>query len=1220
MSLKKKIATILLLIMAISSLMFFAVFKLIVFESFVQIENSRTIDDMHRCFSALNIELKHLDNFVHDWSSWDSAYTFASEQNQGFIDENLGLTVFLDQGLSLIHVYNADSEIVWGKTYDLETKEEIPLDLVQELGPALFSRLVSQKDPARFTSGIILTGIGPLLVSAHPILTSENKGPGNGTMVMGRLFSQETIDLLSEMSTVELKAWSVRDDEIPEEAKGLVDVLNDLQPVRIVHASSDIIHAYSLIRDIDGQPAIIVKATFPRLITQKGTRAYMVGMMFILGTGLLVFLSISAIFGGYVLRPIGRLTENALAISGASQKPVRSDTGRNDEIRVLSKAFEAMVDHLSTSKELYTKLVNTIPDIIVRTDLRGQILFVNDYTLEISGYSREEIEGQNMLMFVPAEDHDRLMKNVSLMMEGQIGPKEYTLIMKDGTRVPFEVNGEVLRSEDGTPFGMVNVCRDISERRRTVEALIESEEKYRQLAETAHDYIVTVDSSFRITYANTVVLQAAGDMDLIGMNLLDFTPEELHDFQKEIMRKRMEGFSDMLSFEWEVLHPDGKFRTFDIKSTLLTDKGKPSGVMFIARDITQRKETENAVRKSEERYRTIFESTATANILVGKDSTILVANNDFAALCGYTKEELEDKISWHAFIHRDDLEKMKNYHEMRRVDPASAPSTYEFRAINREGETLKLLLSTAVIPGTDESIVSMIDITEWKRSEQAKIESEARFEQLAELLPETVYEADINGVFTFVNHTGFDKFGYVQDDIARNLTVFEMIIPADHPRMIETYKKLIRGESVGLSEYTAITKDGDTFPALVHATAIFRDGKPVGHRGFIVDISEKKKMENQLVRAQKMESIGTLAGGIAHDFNNLLMGILGNISLILFQIDEKDPIHDRLKSVEELVQRGSDLTKQLLGFARGGKYEVKPTDLGALVEQSSELFGRAKKEISIHHVTQEDLWSVEVDQGQIEQVILNIFMNAWFAMPHGGDLFISEENVELDGIDVSPYEIAPGRFVKVTITDTGTGMDEATKSRIFEPFFSTRERGRGTGLGLASAYGIVKNHGGFIHVESEKDKGSSFMIYLPASDKMIEIIYKAPEEVSRGEETILVIDDEEMILEISSKMLEELGYKVISASGGEKGVHLYKENKDRIDLVILDMIMPDFSGKDSFEAIRRINPAAAVLLSSGYSLDSQAKEIMARGCRGFIQKPFTLASLSKKLREVLDRQ
>jgi CheY-like chemotaxis protein len=337
-------------------------------------------------------------------------------------------------------------------------------------------------------------------------------------------------------------------------------------------------------------------------------------------------------------------------------------------------------------------------------------------------------------------------------------------------------------------------------------------------------------------------------------------------------------------------------------------------------------------------------------------------------------------------------------------------------------------------------------------------------------------------------------------------------------------------------------------------------------------------------------------------------------------LDENNQLCEQLKNVQEYVQRGSDLTKQLLGFARGGKYEIKPTHLGEFIRRSSEIFGRTKKEIHIHHKVQDDLWPVEVDRGQMEQVLLNLYVNAWQAMPIGGDLYLSVENVKLNEMDVSPHDIAPGEFVKVSVADTGIGMDDATKARVFEPFFTTKELGRGTGLGLASAYGIIKNHGGFITVESKKDLGTSFMIYLPASKKEVEDECVSKGEVKKGRETILLIDDEDMILDIGAKMLERLGYKVITATGGRQGLEIYEKNRDKIDLVILDMIMPDFGGKKTFENLRRINQFVRVLLSSGYSLNSQAEEIMQSGCKGFIQKPFTMVELSNKIREILDEQ
>ncbi len=379
-------------------------------------------------------------------------------------------------------------------------------------------------------------------------------------------------------------------------------------------------------------------------------------------------------------------------------------------------------------------------------------------------------------------------------------------------------------------------------------------------------------------------------------------------------------------------------------------------------------------------------------------------------------------------------------------------------------------------------------------------------------------------------------------------------------------------------------------------------------------------METQLQVAQKFEALGTLAGGIAHDFNNLLMGIQGNASLSLLDIDQSHLEYERLKQIEQLVQSGTELTGQLLGFAKGGKYEVKPSDLNRIIKKTIDMFARTMKEIHIHVTGQEDVWTVEIDRGQIEQVLLNLFVNASQAMPGGGDLYLNTENFIIDKIYNNPFAAVAGKYVKVSVTDTGVGMDDATRKRIFDPFFTTRKMGRGTGLGLASAYGIIKNHGGFINVYSEKGQGTTFNIYLPASNKKIKRERDVQRKILKGNETILVVDDEEVIIDVTGRMLDMLGYDLHIARSGKEAIEIYTKESDQIHAVILDLIMPDMGGRETFKALRSINPSVRVLLSSGYSADGQASEILSHGCNGFIQKPFTLSALSQKLREILDNE
>ena len=397
-----------------------------------------------------------------------------------------------------------------------------------------------------------------------------------------------------------------------------------------------------------------------------------------------------------------------------------------------------------------------------------------------------------------------------------------------------------------------------------------------------------------------------------------------------------------------------------------------------------------------------------------------------------------------------------------------------------------------------------------------------------------------------------------------------------------------------------------------------RSGDIGGLIMFTEVVTEKKRLEDQLRQSQKMESIGTLAGGIAHDFNNLLMGIQGRASLISIDLKPSHPHAEHIKAIEDSIRGGTNLTKQLLGFARGGKYEVRPIDINELLLESATMFGRTKKEIHIYTKLQNQPPVVAADRRQIEQVLLNLYINAWQAMPDGGELYLETKIVTLDDAYCKPYKVKPGRYAKVSVTDTGIGMDESTCQQIFDPFFTTKDKNRGTGLGLASAYGIVKNHVGIITVNSQVGQGTKFNIYLPITGKKIYKEVPIRTRLVKGSETILLVEDEEMVSQVGQALLERLGYRVIVAKDGKQAVDTIVKKGDGIDLVILDLIMPEMGGDKAFDLIREIKPAMPVILSSGYSLNAQANAIMRRGCNEFIQKPFTISKLSQKVRKILD--
>ena len=629
------------------------------------------------------------------------------------------------------------------------------------------------------------------------------------------------------------------------------------------------------------------------------------------------------------------------------------------------------------------------------------------------------------------------------------------------------------------------------------------------------------------------------------------------------------------------------------------------------------------------------------------------------------------------------------------------------------------------------------------RSEAAQKESEEKYKELANSLPQIVFETDENGMITFANQNAFDIFGYSQADLANGLNALDMLVPQDRERALENIGNVLNGEKLGSVEYTSQRVDGSEFPVMIYANRILREDKPVGLRGIIIDlteqkcsekllresevrfrtaleanpdpvviydvegnvnffnhafskvfgwtlekckgkkmdmfvpeknwpetkqmietvmagknvlatetcrytkdgkiipvvisgsiyydrngksegsvinlrdISEQKRLQAQLQMAQKIEAIGTLAGGIAHDFNNLLMAIQGNVSLMLLDTDESHPQYSALMSIEDRIQSGSKLTGQLLGYARKGKYELKPVNPNHVIQETAETFGRMRKDISIHKNFSPDLYEIQADSGQMEQVLLNLFVNAADAMPAGGKLSLTSENVTHEDMKNGVYNPQPGIYVKLTIADTGTGMDKKIQERIFDPFFTTKEMGRGTGLGLASASGIIENHGGYITVKSKKNRGTVFNIYLPAIREKHPGKKEPDNQIVSGSGTILLVDDEEMVLDVNVKVLEKLGYSVLEAKSGEEAVSAYRENKDEIDMVILDMVMPGMNGGEVYDIIKEINKDVKVLLSSGHSMDGQAQQILQRGCDGFLQKPYRMGEVSGKLREIL---
>jgi len=645
--------------------------------------------------------------------------------------------------------------------------------------------------------------------------------------------------------------------------------------------------------------------------------------------------------------------------------------------------------------------------------------------------------------------------------------------------------------------------------------------------------------------------------------------------------------------------------------------------------IAERKQIEQHLEDTNKFLHNILDSSLSISIVsTDLEQNVLFWNKGAENIFGYTAEEIVGKHTIKVLY--PDVEVRQQVDEIRSLIQKEKINVHkELREITKDGRMLWVSLN--LTPRLDErgNVIGILgvgeDITEHRKMDEDLRRSEEKHRTILETIEEGYFEVDLAGKFTFFNDALCRVSGYARRELM-GMNPKDYSTPETEKRMYRIFNDIFRtGKPSKITDYEIIKRDGSRV-ILEMSASLIRDssGRPIGYRGLVRDVTQRKqaeeeqrRLEAQLQYAQKMEALGTLAGGIAHNFNNLLMGIMGNTSLLLLNADSEDPNYERLKKIEKLVDSGALLTKQLLGYVREGHYEIKLIDMNQVVKETADTFAMTKKNITVHQELSEKLSTVKADQGQIEQVLWNLYVNAAEAMPTGGGLFLRTENVTDEQMTGRPYDVKPGNYALVTVRDTGIGMDTKTMDRIFEPFFTTKGLSKGTGLGLSSVYGMVKAHGGYIEVESKKGEGTTFSMYFPATPEDIKERKIPTGEMREGTETILLVDDEEQILEVSKDMLEVLGYTVHTANSGKKAIAIYRAHKEHIDMVILDMIMPDLSGGETYDQLKRINRNVKVLLSSGYSIDSQASEILERGCDGFIQKPFDLKGLSQNLRTIL---
>ena len=508
------------------------------------------------------------------------------------------------------------------------------------------------------------------------------------------------------------------------------------------------------------------------------------------------------------------------------------------------------------------------------------------------------------------------------------------------------------------------------------------------------------------------------------------------------------------------------------------------------------------------------------------------------------------------------------------------------------------------------------------KSMEALRESEARFRELAEMLPEAVFETDREMTLTFANRRAGELFGYTQPELADGFDATGLLIPRDRQRIPGNPLTRMDDPSsgTGAAQYTGLRKDGTTFPMLLTMAPITREDKTMGYRGVVVDITDELALKDHLRQAQKMEAVGQLAGGIAHDLNNLLSPILGFSEMLMEDLDETDEHRESINEIMRAGMRARDLVRKLLAFSRKQTLAVKPVNINTILKEFEKLLRRTiREDIDIEFNMAPSLPACVADDGQIEQVIINLAINAADAMPDGGKLGFTTrvERVDDSHQRMDP-EMQPGPHIALTVSDTGHGMDEATCRQIFEPFFSTKGI-RGTGLGLSTVYGIVKQHGGDIRVDSRPGNGSRFTVYLPAcSHAEVDKTNSKPADTDlKGEASVLLVEDNAQVLRMTRAMLQRLGYTVIVARNGDEALSALDAHGGRIDLMLADVVLPGMNGREIYTRAMASHPGLKVLYMSGYSDDLIAHHGMLEEGMVFIEKPFSVRDLAEKIRHLL---
>jgi PAS domain S-box-containing protein len=872
---------------------------------------------------------------------------------------------------------------------------------------------------------------------------------------------------------------------------------------------------------------------------------------------------------------------------------------------------------------------------LYRFTFDGTVLFMDGGALRIFGLEGrfpdpESVTGKNIADLVVYLGPKGLMRK-EVTKRKRIRDREWSFKTLGGEERWVVEDCYLVADQSGQEAIQV-IVRDITEQKRVKETLREREEKYRTILDNIHEGYYEVDLRGNFTFVNKAMCRILGysESEMIGLNYRAYYRDEAA--QQRVYRIFNEVYSTeklVQLYDWEVVRKDGSTAVMGVSVSLMHDAGgKPMGFRGIARDITQQKEAEKALHGAEARNRALLNAIPDVIVRVRRDGVVLDYQAGHVAPPGARRPE--DVIGTTV---RDQLPAGVADDVMAYVDRAletRSIQTFEFQTpLRGEMHDYEVRL---VVSGEDEALAIIRDISNRKRAEQALRESEERYRELFENANDIVYTHDFSGRFTSLNKAGEEISGYSREEALRMNAID--ITPPEHRALArEMVQRKIEGDPITRYEIELTAKDGRRIPVEVSTRVIYEEGKPVGIQGIARDITERRhaeeerrRLEAQIQHAQKLEGLGVLAGGIAHDFNNLLVGMLGYAGLALTKLPPGVPARGYVEKIEFSAQRAAELTNQMLAYSGRGTFVLRPINLFELVEDVGRLLSASvSKKATLRYHCAPDLPAIVGDPAQVNQVIMNLITNASDALgdePGVITLSVTQVNADRPFLARSYLDdsLPEGRYVCLEISDTGCGMDKDTLARIFDPFFSTKFAGRG--LGLAAVLGIVRGHKGAIRVYSEPGKGTTFKVLLPAAPSGNEPDAQAEPEGGglrswRGTGVILVADDEEAARSVAREVFEDRGFDVLTASDGLEAVEVFRTHADEVSAVLLDLTMPVMGGKEAFEKILEIRPSVPVILSSGYTERDATTRFVKMRPAAFVQKPYVLIELVRKLHDVL---